>query len=156
MCTQNRFLSIEISKLYGTWTHKVEPSILSTIFSDIHSSLVKAPCPTTFITSRYTAFGLISITSSLIMVTSSNWNIFGVTGPFCGEIHRSPVSSPQRVVFSLICTWINGWVNNHETGDLKRPRAHYDVTVMSWAHIDLGRFHVRYFITYLQKWSSHS
>ena len=31
---------------------------------------------------------------------------------------------------SLICTWINGWVNNRETGDLKRHRAHYDVIVM--------------------------
>ena len=33
-------------------------------------------------------------------------------------------------MFSLICIWINGWVNNRETGDLRRYRAHYDVTVM--------------------------
>ena len=33
-------------------------------------------------------------------------------------------------MFSLICVWINGWVNNGEAGDLKRYRAHYDVTVM--------------------------
>ena len=33
-------------------------------------------------------------------------------------------------MFSLICAWINGWVNNGEAGDLKRHRAHYDVTVM--------------------------
>ena len=33
-------------------------------------------------------------------------------------------------MFSLICTWINGWVNNGEAGDLRRYRAHYDVTVM--------------------------
>ena len=32
--------------------------------------------------------------------------------------------------FSLICVWINGWVNNLEAGDLRRYRAHYDVTVM--------------------------
>ena len=30
----------------------------------------------------------------------------------------------------LICVWINGWVNNREAGDLRRYRAHYDVTVM--------------------------
>ena len=35
-------------------------------------------------------------------------------------------------MFSLICVWINGWVNNREAGDLRRRRAHYDVTVMLW------------------------
>ena len=34
------------------------------------------------------------------------------------------------LMFSLICVWINGWVNNGEAGDLRRHRAHYDVTVM--------------------------
>ena len=33
-------------------------------------------------------------------------------------------------MFSLICAWVNGWVNNHEAGDLRRYRAHYDVTLM--------------------------
>ena len=31
---------------------------------------------------------------------------------------------------SLICAWINAWVNNGEAGDLKRHLADYDVTVM--------------------------
>ena len=35
------------------------------------------------------------------------------------------------LMFSLICTGINGWVNNHEAGDLRRYRAHYDVIVMT-------------------------
>ena len=33
-------------------------------------------------------------------------------------------------MFSFICAWINSWVNNHEAGDLRRHRAHYDVIVM--------------------------
>ena len=33
-------------------------------------------------------------------------------------------------MFSLICVWINGWVNNRKAGDLRRYRAHYDVNVM--------------------------
>ena len=33
-------------------------------------------------------------------------------------------------MFSLICVWINGWVNNRGAGDLRRYRAHYHVTVM--------------------------
>ena len=34
------------------------------------------------------------------------------------------------LMFSLICAWLNGWVNNGEAGDLRRCRAHYDVTVI--------------------------
>ena len=34
------------------------------------------------------------------------------------------------LLFSLICAWINGWVNNRDAGDLRRHRAHYNVTVM--------------------------
>ena len=51
-------------------------------------------------------------------------------------IHRSPVNSPHKgqwrgaMMFSLISVWINGGVNNREAGDLRRYRAHYDVTVM--------------------------
>ena len=49
---------------------------------------------------------------------------------------RSPVNSPHKgqwrgaLMFSLICVWINGWVNNREAGDLRRYRTHYDVIVM--------------------------
>ena len=50
---------------------------------------------------------------------------------------NSPVNSPHKgqwrgaLMFSLICARINGWVNNRETGDLSRHRAHYDVIVMN-------------------------
>ena len=64
------------------------------------------------------------------MMTSSNGNIFCVTGHLCGEFtgHRSPVNSPHKgqwrgaLMFSLICVWVNGWVNNCEAGDLRRNR----------------------------------
>ena len=51
-------------------------------------------------------------------------------------IHRSPVNSPHKdqwrgaLMFSLICAWINGWVNNGEAGDLRRHRSHYGTIVM--------------------------
>ena len=35
-------------------------------------------------------------------------------------------------MFTLICARINGWANNREAGDLRRHRAHYDVTVMKF------------------------
>ena len=34
-------------------------------------------------------------------------------------------------MFTLICARINGWVNNLESGDLRRYRTHYDVIVMN-------------------------
>ena len=33
-------------------------------------------------------------------------------------------------MFSWICVWINGWVNNRKAGVLRRYHSHYDVTVM--------------------------
>ena len=56
--------------------------------------------------------------------------------PLVQGIHQSPVNSPHKgqwrgaLIFSLICAWTNDWVNNSEAGNLRRHRAHYDVTVM--------------------------
>ena len=69
------------------------------------------------------------------------WKIFPRYWPFVRRIDRSPVNSPHKgqwrgaLMFSLICFWINDWVNNRETG-------HYDVIIMiyyckyfaSWVH----------------------
>ena len=48
-----------------------------------------------------------------------------VTGgfPHTGQWRRS-------LMFSLICAWTNVWANNRDTGDLRRNRVHYVVTVM--------------------------
>ena len=70
------------------------------------------------------------------MMTSSNRNIFRVTGPLCGEftgyqwIPRTKASDEELWCFLWSAPWINGWVNNPEAGDLRRQRAHYDVIVM--------------------------
>ena len=67
------------------------------------------------------------------------WKHFPRYWPFVRGIHRSPVNSPHKgqwrgaLVFSLICTRINGWVNTRGAGDLRRYRAHYDVIVMEAA-----------------------
>ena len=51
-----------------------------------------------------------------------------------------PMNSPHKgqwrgaLMFSLICVWINGWVNNREACDLRRHRGHYDVNVMVRSH----------------------
>ena len=74
---------------------------------------------------------LISITNNPYgadMMTSSNGNIFRVTGHLCGASHKG--QRHGALMFSLICAWKNGWVNNREAGDLRRQLAHYDVIVM--------------------------
>ena len=64
------------------------------------------------------------------------WKLFPRCCPFVRGIHRSQVNSPHKgqwrgaLMFSLICAWTNGWVNNRDAGDLRRYRAHYDVIVM--------------------------
>ena len=69
------------------------------------------------------------------IMTSSNGNIFRVTGHLCGEFpgHRwIPLTkaSDAALMFSLICAWTNGWANNRAADGWRRHRAHYDVIVM--------------------------
>ena len=55
----------------------------------------------------------------------------------CAGNSPVPVKSPHKgqwrraLIFSLICAWINDWVNNHEAGDSRRHHGHHDVNVMS-------------------------
>ena len=82
---------------------------------------------------------------ALGMMTSSNRNLFRATGPLWGEFTspRSPVNSPHKgqwrgaLMFSFICVWINGWVNNLEAGNLRRYRVHYDThkACMPWLRL---------------------
>ena len=70
------------------------------------------------------------------------WKHFPRHWPFVRGIHRSPVNSPHKgqwraaLMFTLICVWINGCVNNREAGDLRRYYAHYGVTVMIYENMD--------------------
>ena len=50
----------------------------------------------------------------------------------------------EALMFSLICAWTNGWVNNRDAGDLKRHCTNYDVTVM-----------VRYCYNVFERWIFH-
>ena len=72
------------------------------------------------------------------------WKHFPRNWPFVRGVHRSLVNSPHKgqwrgaLMFSLICVWINDWVNNREAGDLRRYRAYSDVIVMIWVrHVQL-------------------
>ena len=71
------------------------------------------------------------IKNSIIRDDFIKWKHFPRYWPFV-----SPVKSPHKgqrreaLMFFSICAWTNSWVNNPNTCDLKRYRAHYDVTVI--------------------------
>ena len=103
--------------------YAIQNDALSFKYGDVHHANFKLTMP-----SSYCAYAF-KLQSIMIMMTSSNGNIFRVTGHLCGEFtgHR-PVTRRFDVFFDL--RLINGWVNNREAGDLRRHRAHYDVIVM--------------------------
>ena len=82
--------------------------------------------------------------ANCIMMTSSNGNVFRVTGPLFAEFTgrgevpaQGPVTRSFDVFFNLRLN--NGWVNIREAGHLRHHRAHCDVTVMWRAQCgDLG------------------
>ena len=78
-------------------------------------------------------------TCSLVAIAHDDvikWKHFPRYWPFVRGIHQSPENSPRKgqwrgaLMFSLICAWMNDWVNNREAGNLRCHRAPYDVTVM--------------------------
>ena len=99
------------------WTPKTDPR------SNVHSSSV----PNWFVHAIQSRSGHDDVIK---------WKHFPRYWPFVRGIHRLPVNSPHKgqwrgaLMFSLICVWINVWVNNREADDLRRHRAHYDVIVM--------------------------
>ena len=74
--------------------------------------------------------------SNLLSHDVIKWKHFPRYWPFVRGIHRSPVNSPHKcrwrgaLMFSLICAWTSGWVNNRDAGDLRRHCPHHDVTAM--------------------------
>ena len=59
--------------------------------------------------------------SALLALCAGNSPVtreFPHKGQWCGAL-----------MFSFICAWTNGWENNRDACDLRRNRAHYDVTV---------------------------
>ena len=104
-----------------------------------------------------------------LSVTTKSWwrhqmeTFSALPAIFAGN-HRSPVNSPHKgqwrgaLMFSLICVLINDWVNNREAGDLRRYRAHNDVTVMNDSWWDLGLTECRmgelYYVNIIQRLNS--
>ena len=85
---------------------------------------------------------------SVCTISQNTWwrhqmEAFSASLAICAGNSPVPVEFPHKgqwhrvLMFSLICVWINGWVNNRKAGDLRRYRGHYDVTVMILFHFFL-------------------
>ena len=101
------------------------------------------------------------------------WKHFPRYWPFVRGIHRSPVNSPHKgqwrgaLMFSFICAWINGWVDNRDAGDWRRHRSHYDVSVIRWkykSHLSIpsqitssaDHLHFSWTIAWTSRWTNSS
>ena len=81
-----------------------------------------------------------SVPPGSLLIASPWWRhqmeTFSALLALCAGNSPVLVNSPHKgqwrgaLMFSLICAWINDWVNNREAGDLRRHRGHYDVHVM--------------------------
>ena len=95
---------------------------------------------TTFNFGRDKKVGVMTALEFSVMKQNTWWRhqmeTFSALLAVCAGNSRWPVNSPHKgqwpgaLMFSLICAWINGWVNSGEAGDLRRHCAHYNVTVM--------------------------
>ena len=80
------------------------------------------------------------------MMSSSNGDIYRVTGRLCGEFpgHRcithTKASDAELWYILWSAPWKKGWANNREAGDLIRHHAHYDVIVTSPGYSHLSRY----------------
>ena len=80
-------------------------------------------------------------TSLLIVSNGKTWwrhqmETFSALLAICAGNSNSPYKGQWRgaLMFSLICAWISGWINNCEASDFRYYRTHYDVNVM-WVKI---------------------
>ena len=118
--------------IYGRFQflHVID-SCLSATQRLVFDSITRGPQTTNFDVALCTTWQLQGPHDDVI-----KWKHFPRYWPFVLGIHRSPVNSPHKsrwrgaLMFSLICAWIKGWVNNRKAGDLRCNRARYDVSVM--------------------------
>ena len=80
--------------------------------------------------------GFMSISSVTILLWLGSWILLGSLHKCnhwlftCTYLTSHKGQCRGALIFSLICTRINRWVNKGKAGDLRCHRAHYDVAVM--------------------------
>ena len=91
--------------------------------NNTESSMLQYVPRNMFIVRAAACFVMVWYQPILLHDDASKWNHFRHYLPLMQWIHRSPVNFPHKgqwrgsLMFSLICAWINGWVNNCKAGD---------------------------------------
>ena len=130
--------ALTVCMILGTYCIHFSDVIMSAMASQItgFSIVYSTVCSCTENTKALNIHSL-HIVVYYIMMTSSNGNIFRVTGPLCGDFtgHRwiplTKASGAELWCFLWFAPEQTVWVNIRDAGDLRRHRAHYDVTVMT-------------------------
>ena len=113
-------------KMYTVWNYQDEFNVFSTVVDAIELS---SPVYITFV-------GLFKFKFKVFIGSAWHRHKFSQHKTEPDRNLHVPGEFPHKgqwrraLMFSLICVWINGLVNNREAGDLRRYRAHCDVTVM--------------------------
>ena len=125
--------------LHTNWLSPVRSGLIHICYFQIH--VIKESVFRNYFMKLYTRKWLMISYICHMAKISLRWRhqmeTFSALLAFVRGIQRSPVNSLPKgqwrgaLLSSLIYTWINGWVNNGEAGDLRRHRAHYNVTVMT-------------------------
>ena len=137
----SKFLSNQVGNTHDIWNHRGGVTHISASKIGHDSRKRRRPAPNRYLNQCWcigTNGNEIGIMIQLFVDHDDviKWKHFPRYWPFVRGIHRSTVNCPHKgpwrgaLMLSLICVWINGWVNNREAGDLRRYRTHYDVTVM--------------------------
>ena len=61
---------------------------------------------------------------------------------------KFPAQRPVTRSFGVFFDWVwkNGWVNNGKAGDLRRHRAHYNVSVMDYTKVFVQQLMIDLFL----------
>ena len=149
--------AIDVDSRSAATFRKIPPTILNDVVQqpNTHSKSLKPEergfdrKPSNMSVNIEPAHGPALIGDSYIVMTSWNGNIFRATGLLWGKPlvtggfpSQKPVTRSFDVSFDLCLN--KRMRNNRDAGDLRRQRAHYDVTVMC-RHIDeqLGVLYMR-------------
>ena len=120
--------------IYDSFTRSL-PSLVHSSYIAVTRSYIFDMPPSSVTHTRHICIVTFIISAQSFIVTDCLLSIAIMR--WLPAVAVSPVNSPHKsqwrgaLMFSLICVWINDWVNNCEAGDLRRYRAHYDVIVMS-------------------------
>ena len=122
-CNNSSIISVNMDSGNGLLSDGTKPSpepmltdIINTLFH-LWETMSQNPCE---LISSYFCEGITGEHDDVI-----KWKHFRRYWPFVWGIQWSLVNSPHKgqwhgdLMFSLICAWINGWVNNGEAGDLR-------------------------------------